>query len=236
MDFVYLNRDGDNEELRYSIRSVHHFYPEANIWVVGGKPDWYVGNFIRVERDNRLNRYQQQVLNLSYVYNSNKIGPNPIIMNDDFFFVERVEEFVPLIGGTISEKIDQYLQNGYNNSNYVKELNKMKKILQKIKQDPLDYELHVPMQVRLDKLKEVVEFNKIMWRSHYGNKFINDKDAIKTKDVKLYIESEMSFKNYNPVNGNSPFFSTDDKSFRYAKEKILNKLFSSPSPYELDQD
>jgi hypothetical protein len=231
VDFVYINRDGKNEELRYSIRSVCHFYPEAKIWVVGGKPDWYSGNFIRVERDARLNRYQQQVLNLSYVYNSSGIGSNPIIMNDDFFFVKRVDEFPPMIGGTISEKVKSYLDNELN-SNYVKELNKTKKLLQKYKEEPLDYELHVPMQVNSDKLKKIVGVNKIMWRSHYGNRFIPESKTVITKDVKFYMLHEMKFKNYNPLKGDSPFFSTDDESFPYVKKKMLEKMFPDPSPYE----
>ena len=38
MNFIYICRVGENEELRYSIRSVLNSFPEANIWVIGGKP------------------------------------------------------------------------------------------------------------------------------------------------------------------------------------------------------
>ena len=48
MDFVYICKEGVNEELKYSIRSVVESFPESNIWVVGGKPDWYTGNYIQV--------------------------------------------------------------------------------------------------------------------------------------------------------------------------------------------
>jgi len=48
MDFVYICKDGVNEELKYSIRSVVESFPETNIWVVGGKPDWYTGRDISI--------------------------------------------------------------------------------------------------------------------------------------------------------------------------------------------
>ena len=52
MNFIYICRIGENEELRYSVRSVLNSFPEAVIWVIGGKPDWYVGNYIYVDQNN----------------------------------------------------------------------------------------------------------------------------------------------------------------------------------------
>jgi hypothetical protein len=232
MDFVYLNRDGENEELRYSIRSVYHFYPNANVWVVGGKPEWYIGNFIKVQKNNLITKYQQQILNLSQVYHSNDIGPNPIIMNDDFFFVKKVDKFVPMVTGPLSDRVREYMNNEVLNK-YVRELNKMNKILQKNKAVPLDYELHTPMQIKTDNLKDIIECDKVMWRSNYGNKFIKDENTLIAKDVKFYLSTEMSFKSYDPIKGNSPFFSTEDKSFPYIRDRILSKMFPNPCKDEV---
>ena len=55
MHFVYICKDGENEELRYSIRSVLKNTKDAVIWVVGGKPNWYIGNYIKVIQDQ--NKY-----------------------------------------------------------------------------------------------------------------------------------------------------------------------------------
>ena len=48
MDLVYICGPGDNEELRYSIRSAVKNLKFDNLWVVGGKPKWYVGNYLEV--------------------------------------------------------------------------------------------------------------------------------------------------------------------------------------------
>ena len=49
MDLVYICKPGDNEELRYSIRSAVKNLKFDNLYLVGGKPDWYDGKFIAVE-------------------------------------------------------------------------------------------------------------------------------------------------------------------------------------------
>jgi hypothetical protein len=72
MDFVYICKDGINEELRYSIRSVVESFPDSNIWVVGGKPDWYVGNYIKV--DQKLTKYKNALYNLKAITESEEIS------------------------------------------------------------------------------------------------------------------------------------------------------------------
>ena len=49
MDYVYICRSGDNDELRYSLRSIEENMPDGRVWVVGHRPLWYIGDFIPVE-------------------------------------------------------------------------------------------------------------------------------------------------------------------------------------------
>ena len=49
MDYVYTCRQGNNEELRYSLRSIEHNMPAGRVWVVGYRPDWYIGDFVQVK-------------------------------------------------------------------------------------------------------------------------------------------------------------------------------------------
>jgi hypothetical protein len=88
MDFVYICKPGDNEELRYSIRSVLYSFPDANIWLVGGKPSWYSGNYIYV--DQKHHKYANAINNLHAICDSNEISEEFVLMNDDFFisFIE----------------------------------------------------------------------------------------------------------------------------------------------------
>ena len=49
MDYVYICRSGDNDELKYSLRSIEENMPEGRVWVVGHRPIWYIGDFIPVD-------------------------------------------------------------------------------------------------------------------------------------------------------------------------------------------
>jgi hypothetical protein len=81
MDFVYICKPGDNEELRYSIRSVLYSFPDARIYVVGGKPKWYSGNYIFV--DQKHHKYANAINNLQAICDSNDILEEFLLMNDD---------------------------------------------------------------------------------------------------------------------------------------------------------
>ena len=82
MDIVYNCRPGkQNEELRYSIRSVMENLPHDNLWVVGGKPEWYTGNYGRgVPKgrelyeflDKRYGRYKNGWQNVSVLYDNDE--------------------------------------------------------------------------------------------------------------------------------------------------------------------
>ena len=89
MDIVYICRDGDNEELRYSIRSAVKNLPHDNLWVVGGKPDWYSGPYIEVPQDKAY--YRNARTNIRTIIKSNKISNTFILMNDDFFIMNKVD-------------------------------------------------------------------------------------------------------------------------------------------------
>lgn len=99
MNFVYVCRDGENEELRYSIRSVLSSFPEAKIWVVGGKPSWYIGNYIEVKQSQ--SKYGNVLNNLKSICNSELIEESFVFMNDDFFIVNKIDTIDIFHGGKI---------------------------------------------------------------------------------------------------------------------------------------
>lgn len=232
MDFVYLCRNGKNEELRYSIRSVSHFFPEANIWVVGGKPDWYVGNYIPIPQ-TAPNKFLIQINNLSAILGNDSIGEDIVVMNDDFFIVRPIKKFYALASGTLLNRIKEYQANKMSSNLYTKSLIALYRSLKKVRRDPIDFELHTPMPIKKSNLKKLLDEGiTTMWRSNYGNRFVKDRFIKYTSDVKFYNKEKMKFKEYDPRTGNSPFFSTDDDSFELIKNELLANLFPEPSKYE----
>lgn len=226
--FVYLCRPGNNEELRYSIRSVATFYPDAQIWVVGGKPDWYRGNYIPVEQ--KSNAFKNVRTNLSAVIDNSQIPEDFIVMNDDFFFIKPVENIPFYVSGTLEDKIRIYEENDVITS-YVTRLVDLENHCKRFRKPPLDFEMHVPIQVNKKKLSKVVNEN-VMWRSNYGNRFATNEEIEIIDDVKVYPKGQYDFKNYNYLSLKYPFVSTMDTSFAEVSRDMLRKMFPSKSKYE----
>lgn len=218
MDYVYLCRDGDNEELRYSIRSVVKNGSPDNVWVVGGKPDWYVGNFIEVLQDK--GKFENQVKSLKEVCKNSRISDDFILMNDDFYILKPVEEY-KYFDGFLKDKINKH-SSQYGNSSYCRALKGAVRQLNSMGiSEPINYDVHMPMALNKANLVQVLDLS-LSPRSVYGNLFIND--GINIKDVKIYKDSK-------EINLNNSLISTEDSSFKLIKEELQN-LFPQPSIYE----
>jgi hypothetical protein len=224
IDYVYVCRDGDNEELRYSIRSVIENGPAGNIWVIGGKPDWYTGNFIFVE--NNRNKYTHVRNSLNAVINSELIKDDFILMNDDFFIIKPLEAIPVLNGGTLREKISRHNRgSGSYGAMLHQVFSHLRKILPTI--DPMDYELHVPMEMNKQKLAKVVK-KPYLWRSLYGNMFQIGGEQM--RDVKVYHKD--SIEDALAVIERSPYISTNEASFDKIIGDKIKEMFPNPSKYE----
>ncbi len=229
MDFVYICKEGVNEELKYSIRSVVESFPESNIWVVGGKPDWYTGNYIQVNQVHI--KYKNAVENLKMACSSPQISDKFILMNDDFYIIEKINNIDTFHGGYLLNKINLYQKlNG--NSNYTRKLSATYKKLKGMGiNDPLDYELHVPMIMEKERLQEVLDSNgQFLWRSMYGNIF--NVGGSEMKDVKVYTKGPLVFKSYNLNIDDHTYLSSSDSSFDVIWNKILKVKFKQKTKFE----
>jgi hypothetical protein len=225
VDIVYICRDGDNEELRYSIRSAVKNLPHDNLWVVGGKPDWYSGPYIKVTQDNFY--YANARNNIKTIIRSNKISNPFILMNDDFFVMDKVKSLPYMYSGTLIDKIniresyargDMYTGMLVQTYSELYEKSKIKQIL--------DYELHVPMIFEKQKLSSVID-SQGLWRSMYGNTYGVGGELY--TDSKIYSTEHLFIKNNTDYN--STYLSTEDNSFEDKKEWFHQK-FPKPSKFE----
>lgn len=226
MDYVYVCRSGENEELRYSIRSVIKNLPEGDIWVVGHKPNWYSGNFIPV-KDGR-NKFDNIKRCMDAITKNDKISSNFVSMHDDFFIIDKIDSVPTLYGGLLEDRVALYHKLSPS-SNYTALLrNTHKRLVRLGIENPLDYDIHVPMVMNKDNLRQILDM-PYLERSNYGNIFnIGGK---LTTDVKVYSEGKMSSRSYDFLNGDSYFLSTEDNSFDSLRS-MLGNLFPDPSPLE----
>jgi hypothetical protein len=227
LTFVYICRRGLNEELRYSIRSVMHFFPKATVWIVGEAPDWYTGNLLSVPQNR--DKYSNATKNLEQICSSDEIPEDFIYMNDDFYIIKDVGDIGFYHGGPFLEKYRLY-NTKVPTSSYTRRLGQTLRTLRRIGiKDGLDYELHVPIPINKQKLKQAIAFN-VLWRSMYGN--INNVGGEEIEDVKVYFDTSNNPNSYDFENKDSPFLSTEDRAFQHVKGEVLSKLFPHPSKYE----
>ena len=228
MDYVYICRQGDNEELRYSIRSVVANFDNPNVWVVGYKPKWYVGNFIPVQdKSTKFNNINNAI---SVIANDPRISEDFVLMNDDFFVLSNQGTPANLHGGKLVDKLQEYVKLTPSSS-YTMLIGQTYKFLKSQGiGNPIDYDLHTPMVFNKTKLKQTI-VHGLMARSVYGN--LNKVRAKKSADVKRYSSaSRLKSRSYS-INANSKYISSEDTSFEYIYETILKDMFPSPSQYEL---
>jgi hypothetical protein len=228
LDLVYICRSGPNEELRYSIRSAVKNLSFDNLWVVGGKPEWYTGNYIELPQDK--SKYTNARKNLLAVCSSKEISSSFILMNDDFYIINKVKDVPYMHGGLLDNKIALY-KSIAGNTSYVAMLKKtLSNLSKRFKRDILDYELHVPMVMEKEKLLGILD-SPDFWRSRYGNTFSVGGKQI--EDVKVYASGSFIKKSYDINNMTSDYLSSNDDSFESIKAKILEDRFFEKSVYEL---
>ena len=229
MDFVYICKDGDNEELRYSIRSVMASFPDAKVWVVGGKPSWYKGSFIFVQQ--RSAKYINAVNNLKQICSSKEISEQFVLMNDDFYIIENINKVDTHHGGLLLDKINLY-KKLTSKSGYILKLEKtLNKLSDLSIKSPLDYDLHVPMVMEKEKLATTLKHGgEFLWRSMYGNLFNLGGEQI--DDVKIYSEGPLVAKSYSLIKDKHKYLSSTDTSFEIIYNNILKDLFKTKSIYE----
>jgi len=227
VDIVYICRPGDNEELRYSIRSAIKNLTHDNLWVVGQKPDWYTGNFIKMP----IHRSKQESarLNLQKICESNEISDDFVLMNDDFYIIKKINYIDYFYDKTLLEKTEdhetKYPKNAYTNLL----CHTYDKLISLDVKNPLNYEIHVPMIMKKSLLENVLKYKTCLWRSMYGNLY--NVGGTQMADVKVYNPNS-GRDTFNYMDKSHTFLSTTDNYFEPVINNLLSKKFSNPSPYE----
>lgn len=195
-----------------------------NVWVVGGKPNWYTGPHIAVPQIGE--KYQNAKNNLEHIINNTEISDHFVLMNDDFFILKPVE-LGYYYSGTLQERIERNAKIAPNAS-YLEKIKTTKAMLEsKGIKEPLDYSLHIPMKMDKAGLAKSLDYPLI--RSGYGN--LKNVGGEKRRDVKIYNAKAFQSLNYD-LDNSSEFLSTEDRSFPEIKKSLLNPLFPNPTNYE----
>lgn len=229
MNFIYICRGGDNEELRYSLRTVVNSFPDSDVWIVGGIPNWYKGNNISIEQN--ASKYNNAIENLKAIVKSKELPEEFVLMNDDFFIINKIDSLKHYHEGPLLNKIEKYKELKMDPS-YVQKLGETYNRLQRMGiEDPVSYETHTPMIMLKERLGEVLEYcPRSLWRSLYGN--IHQVGGEEIKDVKVYYRDRFVDISNDYTKSDFPLLSTDDESFLMIRDNLFKKKFGKKSKYE----
>lgn len=229
-DIVYICREGKNEELRYSLRSVERNFPHRLVIIYGGKPDDIEPDAYHRIKQEGATKWEKVRNTLIKVCQNNGITPDFWLFNDDFFVMEPIAEPVNYYDGTLQERIDQLKAATFGQlSLYTKQLLHLVATLKDAGiEEPLNYAHHTPMLINRKKMLETLEKypDEPMFRALYGN--INRIGGINAPDVKF-----MGRRRPATIGA---IVSTADESWNQEKiGEIIREAFPEPSHWEVNR-
>lgn len=225
IDLVYTLGKGskwDDNEIRYSLRSVEANLPHRNIVIVGDMPD-FLQNVVHVPAKDPTSYKSYNTLHkMKIACRSGKISNDFILMNDDFFVMKPAESIPYYHKGYLQDTVKNF---EYPGSKYYFTLKRTADLLGKGR----DFELHCPFIFNKKKfLKLFEEFDLsegYVYRSVYA-----DYHRIRGKfhpDVKIYNVHDMY------VLENETFLSVSPEVVhKPAIERFLDANFPEKSKYE----
>lgn len=230
LDIVYFCRGGENEELRYSLRSVEKNFPHRKVWIYGEKPGWCKPDeFVRIsqEREEANTKWDRVRAMYRMVCLNPEISEDFVLFNDDFYIMKPVEELPAFYRCSLCEYIVR-LELAHQNtpSEYSMLIRKAFAFLDEAKLPTRSYELHIPMIFNKHKLLEVLGACPDLraTRSIYGN--YCRLEGVQHDDVKIY-------KNKPEFDRNSDFLSSEDEAFEDADfGDFIRESFAEKSKFE----
>lgn len=230
MDIVYcIKQEEDNEELRYSLRSLKNI-PHRRVFFAGYMPTWVKGVWHIPVLQTR-SKYRNTTDNLIRACSVPEVSDDFLYFNDDFFIMKPTGKMPVLNRGSNAKVTAEYKAKG--SGGYVKGMMETEELLHMLGiEEVINYELHVPLQINKSRFLDIIQIQKdlaphikvVHKRTLYGNFW--KVGGSKIEDVKVYnIDQSWSRE--------SQFLSTLDTTFRlHPIGEFIRAQFPMKSPYE----
>ena len=192
-DIIYIVREGGNEELRWSLRSVEKNFPHNHVWIFGGKPTGIAPFYFEPRQQQGEDKFWRIYNTFKEVIWDARLTEDIWLFNDDFFVMNKLKEPPHAIyDGTIQKRIEYVEKHTFGvHSYYSDKLRELLAVLQKAGIDePLNYETHTPMLI--NRTKAIITLEDYpetpLFRSIYGN--INHIGGEERPDCKFFQERQ----------------------------------------------
>lgn len=223
-DAVYICRSGDdNEELRYSLRSLVNI-PHGRVFLVGDGPSW-VKDVEKIIVPRKRDKQDTAEENLRVALTTPQISDPFLLMNDDFFIMQPLEKIPVWDMGDLKWVISDHAESRYRTA--------MERTYQKLLDlgaiAPVSFELHMPMLIEKVGMLLALSLGQgihgVHNRTLYGN--LMGLESEYHPDMKVYRKD--TSKGYEQW----PFISTSDRTFRFHPVgRYIQRAFLNPGPYE----
>jgi hypothetical protein len=233
VDVVYRYRKtGNNEdELRYSLRSLSNL-PHSKVWIAGDLPAW-VKDVGHIPTSQASNKWEDSRQNVAAACKHPEVSDQFVLMDDDFFVIQPIDEVPALHRGEINDLLAAYARKHSTYRAGFADTAKMVFAARGMQNPALAYNLHVPMVLDKQKVLQSIEALDALdvmrpkcfhFRTWYGN--YAHQGGTKSSDVKIVNSTESL--------PSGPFLSTTRASFNSAGKlgRSVRAMFRSPSPYE----
>lgn len=244
MDLVYIVKESEqNEDLRYSLRSVAKFLPNNKVWIVGYKPSWVQNvGYIPVQQ-NCGSKWKNSIKNIEAACNCDEISEDFVLMNDDFFAIKPIEDLeksVEICLGPLDKSIQKHQLSVGTWHKAFKHVNDLLNSIG-VKKPYYDYESHTPLKINRYKMLEVLNLpqvkkfeksGKVLHKRTLYKNYCQDKCRVIKSDVKLTslrddTKTKMQVCDWLSVFDNQ----VGSPSFKDLNN-LLHKLFPEPCQYE----
>lgn len=235
IDAVWIVRPGsDNEELRYSLRSVAANLPHRQAVIAGHAPAWTSTGQIRTLQVG--SKHTNALLNLRAVLDREDLTDRVILLNDDMYVMERLDALPVLHRGPLQAAADQRLYGTATAQAYKDTLTVLDGLGHP---DPYCYDLHTPFIADRTQLADTLA--AILDVTHHGD-WDTDRTAQvlwKTVHANLHryagtYSPDVKVTDLHAVDPwPAPLLSTLDLSFTYgAVGAHIRDTFPTPCRYE----
>lgn len=229
-DLVYiLKPSSENEEFRYSLRSVvKHAKNYGKIITIGGQVTGITTDINISLRQVGKTKYDRVNITLKEICLNPLISDNFILMNDDFFLMQDLDmsKLKNYYRCSMKDYLDILVRDNAR-SEYTNRLARTAMALETLNLDTKCYELHVPMLFNKHKLLEVygVFTGFCGSRTLYGN--YHHLKSTQINDCKIFTKGDDFDKNL-------PWLSTTDASFKLGKVgKYIRSSFPDKTKFEV---
>jgi hypothetical protein len=233
MDIVYPLGKGttwDNNEIRYSLRSVEKFLSGVeNVWVVGEKPSW-LKNVIHLPFPDITGvPWRNTMAKLLHVCKQADLSDEFLYMNDDFFLHDYfdIETFPYLYRGNLPAGRRVSRLAALNRKENTTE------ILKQMRITTLDYDMHAPFRFQKEKVLRLPITEKMPGafhpRSLYGNLYNvrgiqSHENLVWPRRSLVELEGELFEKQF--------FAITSNAGADWVVRKYIQNEYPVPSKYE----